>query len=226
MISIFKFLVQLKSEDIETNPGPKLTIGTYNVRGCNNYPKLKLLTSHVFSNYKQDRVIFSFLESHVDHNKDKLISMLWRGGHIISPGMGNARGVLTLFSSNLFDNTILSSSTDDGRSTWLVGNYNNTIELFVTLYAPNSGKNLEFYRAFFNKLIALKNRYDVENIYICGDLNIVLRSGISSGRANTLYENRIVKFFEQQLKNLNLGNLMSINSKLHTWSRAKHALNT
>jgi len=219
MISIFKFFLQLISEDIESNPGPKLTIASYNVRGCNNYSKLKLLTAYVYSNFNRDRVIFSFLESHVDHNKEKLISMLWRGGNIISPGMGNARGVLTLFSSNLFDSVLLSSSTDDGRSTWLIGTHNNSTEMFITLYAPNSGKNLKFYRAFFNKLNCYKDRFDVGNVYICGDLNIVLNSGTSAGRKNTRYESKLVRYFEDQLMKLNLGNLMTINSKRHTWSR-------
>lgn len=116
-------------------------------------------------------------------------------------------------------NVILATSTDDGRSTWLIGNYNGTIELFVSLYAPNSGMNLEFYISFFRKLSTYTNTYNIDNVYILGDLNLIMKNGCSIGRKTTRYERKVVKYIEGKLKELCLSNLLTHNSNVHTWTR-------
>lgn len=82
--------------------------------------------------------------------------------------------VVTLYSNYLFEKVLFEQGTANGRTTRLIGLYNDQVDLFVSLYATKSGCNLEFYEAFFKKLNNLVERHKVDNIYISGDLNIEL----------------------------------------------------
>ena len=44
-----QLLLIAQAGDVEKNPGPtgKLYIGSYNIRGCNNYNKLKRVTTYI-----------------------------------------------------------------------------------------------------------------------------------------------------------------------------------
>jgi len=210
--------------DVESNPGPegKLRIGTYNASGCRSYDKLKRITTWIFTNLRTDRLVFSLQETHID-SKASLPSFLWREGLIISPSLNNARGVITFYNNNLFDDILYQDGTKDGRSTWIIGSFNNFVDMFVSIYAPNSGKNAEFYTSFFNKVNNLAAEYEVDNIYITGDFNLVLKSGNMAGRTQTTYENNLVKIVEDETYSLGLVNLMGNNNKF-TWNRAnKHS---
>ena len=169
--------------DVEQNPGPttvsgtegptgKHFIGTYNTSGCKKYGKLKRLMASLFKLKNFDRFIFSLQETHISISDLWLISSLWREGITISPSTGKARGIVTVFSNNLFDHIIHEHGSKDGRSTWIVGSYNSSIDLFVSIYSPNSGKNAEFYTSFFAKINSIVSKYDVDNVYISGDFNI------------------------------------------------------
>ena len=87
-------LIRILAGDIETNPGPKgkFIIGTYNVRGCKSYNKLKRLTTYLFKLKASSRFIFSLQETHVSENCS-LTSLLWREGIIVSPSLNNATRV-------------------------------------------------------------------------------------------------------------------------------------
>ncbi len=95
--------------------------------------------------------------------------------------------------------------------------------MFVSIYAPNSGKNAEFYTSFFNKVNNLSAEYEVDNIYITCDFNLVLKSGNMSGWVQTNYENKLVEIVEDELNTLGLINLLGNNNKF-TWNRSnKHS---
>jgi len=176
--------------DIELNPGPagKLSIGTFNTSGCKKYSKLKRIMTWLFKHKKSDRFVFSLQETHISENEYMLVQSLWREGLIYSPSNGKARGVITLYSNNLFDSVLYTEGTPDGRVTVLIGNYNGYIDMFVALYSPNSGKNAEFYNSFFLKVNNLIYKFNVNNVYICGDFNLILSSGMSCNRTQTKYE--------------------------------------
>ncbi len=157
--------------DIEPNPGPtskisgKLLIGTYNISGCKNYGKLKRIMAWIFNKKKTDRFIYSLQETYITENEFSKVEVLWREGLVIAPSLGRARGVITVFSNSLFDNIIYTSGSSDGRLTIVVGDYNSNIDMFISIYSPNSGKNAEFYTSFFAKVNALSNKYKVDNIW-------------------------------------------------------------
>jgi hypothetical protein len=205
--------------DVELNPGPtgKLLVGTYNTSGCKKYSKLKRLMTWLFKHKKADRFIFSLQETHLSNNELPLVQSLWREGIILSPSNGRARGVLTLFSNNLFENLIHGYGTSDGRMTIVIGSYNGVIEMFISLYSPNSGKNAEFYSSFFSKVNNLVAKYDVDNIYVSGDFNLVLDGAVSSNRLQSFYERKLVKIVSSEMELLNL-NALSDLCKC-TWNR-------
>ena len=216
-----KLIKLSRSGDVELNPGPKgkLTIGSYNIRGCNNYSKLKRITNFIFKLSKSDRFIFSLQESHISDKDLTSVRLLWRQGLLCSPSLNNARGVLTFYSNSLFDNILYEHSSANGRSTWIIGTHNNKTDLFVSIYAPNSGKNLEFYASLFKKIHNLANQYCTDSIFLSGDFNVVISGGASIGRITTKYEARLAEFISKELASLGLDNLMSHNRASHTWKR-------
>ena len=207
--------------DVESNPGPsntgKLLIGTYNISGCKKYCKMKRITTWLFKNKKVDRFIFSLQETHVSNNEFGLAQSLWREGLVLSPSNGRARGVLTFFSNGLFEDILLLEGSKDGRSTWVVGTYNNYIDLFVSIYSPNSGKNAEFYTSFFAKLNSFVNRFKVDNVYISGDFNLVLYDDCVN-RTQSAYEKKLCQIIKNEV---DLLGLKCVNGHgKYTWSRS------
>ncbi len=205
--------------DVELNPGPtgKLLVGSYNVSGCKNYSKLKRLMTFLFKLRKTDRFIFLLQETHLSSKELPLIQSLWREGIVLAPSTGKARGVLTLFSNNLFENILFTDGTSDGRITVTIGSYDSKIDMFISLYSPNSGKNAEFYTSFFAKVNRLVLKYDVENIYLSGDFNLVLSGAVSSNRSQSLYEKKLCNLITSELESLHLESISDITKP--TWNR-------
>jgi len=209
----------LTSGDIETNPGPKgkLRLFTYNIRGCATYDKLKRIINYCYGRAKKtDRLFFSLQETHIKN--DKLLKCLWRDLFVLSPSLNNARGTLLLCSGGAFEEILYRHGSSDGRSAWVIGKQNGNTDLVVSIYAPNSGKNLEFYKQFFTKVRNLVDQHSVDNIFIMGDLNIVLSGGCCTNRTTTKCEKKMKEFIESELSELNLCNL-SQNPGEHTWTR-------
>jgi hypothetical protein len=136
---------------------------------------------------------------------------------MLSPSTGKARGVLTVYSNNLFDNVIHTVGTPDGRMTCVIGEYNSSVDMFVSVYSPNSGKNAEFYLSLFAKINRLVARFEVDNVYLSGDLNLVLNGASSSNRSQSFYENKLVNIITSELDALQIDHLSDIAQC--TWNR-------
>ncbi len=205
--------------DIEINPGPsgKLFIGTYNISGCKNYSKLRRIMAWIYSKKKTDRFIFSLQETYLTNNDVCKVENLWREGLVIAPSTGRARGVITVFSTSLFENLVYSYGSPDGRLTIVIGEYNSSIDMFVSIYSPNSGKNAEFYTSFFAKVDAISNKYKVDNIFISGDFNLLLAEAVGN-RTQTSYEKKLCKIIINEMSNLGLSCINDLNK--HTWNRS------
>jgi len=194
----FLFLILLCG-DIHPNPGPKTFIGTFNVRGASDKVKTKRLLNYAASLSKNfDRFIYSFQETHINDTRKNEIEYAWRGEFILSPGQTNARGVLTIFNSSFFDRILYKHADRDGRTTWLAGDIDGVSELFVSVYAPNSGKNKLFYTSLFKQIRLISEQYNIVNTYISGDFNIDL---LVSAKGNN---GRISKEFHKELKRTKL----------------------
>ena len=97
-------------------------------------------------------MIVSIQETHIPDEEFALAKSLWRLGLICSPSLNNAGGVLTFHSNSLFDNIVYTMGAKDGRSTWVIGEYYVSTDMFVFIYSPNSGNNAEFYTSLINKV--------------------------------------------------------------------------
>ena len=177
--------------DIHPNPGPskRMLIGTYNVRGASDRNKLKRLLNYAAQNCKSyDRFIYSLQETHLTEKRRSEIQYGWRGEFVLSPGESNSRGVLTLFSTNFFSRILYSVGVGDpnGRATWVIGEFCGFIQLFVSVYAPNSGRNAEFYTSLTHKIVVLSKQYNVSHVYVSGDLNIDLSANITCKKMKKL----------------------------------------
>jgi len=164
----------LRSGDVHCNPGPnkKLLIGSFNVRGANDRLKTKRLLNYVATKNKFDRYIYSFYETHLTEKRRSEIEYGWRGEFLLSPGAGNARGVLTLYKATLFDTLLYSHADPSGRTTWLAGTFDNKNDLFVSIYAPNFGSNKEYFESIFKEIESVKTKYNIDNTFVLGDFNI------------------------------------------------------
>jgi exonuclease III len=192
----------LRCGDIHQNPGPnkKLLLGTYNVRGASDRNKIKRLLNSIAQKKGYDRLIYSFQETHLTDKRRSEIEYFWRGGFVLSPGCSNSRGVLTVFNSNLFEKVLYEFGDPNGRATWIAGENEGSNELFVSIYAPNGGANREFFDAFFNKVKDITSKYDINNIYVSGDINVDLIS-TKINRNNRKIKQTILR----RLKELQMG---------------------
>ncbi len=207
-----KFLLLLAG-DIHTNPGPnkELLIGTYNIRGLSDKNKTKRILNYISNQYRYERMIYSFQETHITDKRRSELQFGWRGGFVLSPGQSNSRGVLTCYSNKTFDSILYSHGDPNGRATWLVGEYDKKIELFVSIYAPNNGLNREYYTSITKEVKRIAELYNVLNIFILGDFNINLTPSSCK-----LKLDRLIRTFKGQLKGLGLS---TVSDKLidFTW---------
>ncbi len=222
--SLLNILLLMQHGDVEPNPGPakgpsgKLLIGSYNISGCKKYAKLRRIIAWIFMHKKSDRFIFSLQETYLTKNDVSKVEMLWREGLVLSPSTGRARGVVTFFSNSLFDSVIFTYGSPDGRITVVVGEYNSNIDMFVSIYSPNSGKNAEFYTSFFAKINGWALKYKVDNIFISGDFNLVLLES-PGNRPQSSYEKKLSRIVMDEMEALGL---KCVNDKTkHTWNRGK-----
>jgi endonuclease/exonuclease/phosphatase family metal-dependent hydrolase len=165
-----------------------------------------------------DRFLYSYQETHLTEKRASEISYLWRSNFLLSPGKSNARGVLTLYSNNLFENLIYQYADPNGRSTWLVGSSEGHTELFVSIYAPNNGVNAEFYKSLFNEISIVKERFNVDNVILLGDLNVDLQTPILPGKNGTKIRRTILKELRRHKLQIITDKSTSTQSVQNTWN--------
>jgi hypothetical protein len=170
-------MLLILSNDIETNPGPKLVIQSYNVRGLKEYTKLKRILNQANNIKKADPGIFLLHETHINELEATKIDYMWRGCSIVAPGSNSSKGSIMLFCSNQFDEIHYKHGDPNGRSTWLVATKNEITHLFIGVYGPNRN-NAEFFNQILTKANSIIHQYNVNTTTIAGDFNIELEKTI------------------------------------------------
>jgi hypothetical protein len=84
------------------------------------------------------------MHTHLNLSKSKMLELMCRGDHVISPGTSQARGCLILFKPEQFDEILTKEGDDNCRMAWLVAKKDNETYLFATLYGTNT-KQEEFF---------------------------------------------------------------------------------
>ena len=93
-----KMLLKLAG-DVESNPGPGITLVTQNSRGLKKESKLRQLINRIYKTHKlNNSLIISLQETHIERSN---LNYLWKGSHIFTPGNGHQGGCITLLSENI-----------------------------------------------------------------------------------------------------------------------------
>ena len=204
--------------DVEINPGPeRMTLITQNCRGLKKDAKIRQLINRIYKSHSNcDYLLVALQETHLDVTN---LKYQWRGPHIITAGLGNQGGCITLLSENIK----VINKIDIGNEAHIaliemVGN-NESRQLIVTnLHAPcaHNGSKMEFFSKIREEIRNLQAGNDTE-IIIMGDFNTVMSRG---ERINTIYsgpEKRITKYLWEMCEDLNLIDCWSKGDNSMTW---------
>ena len=226
----------LKSQDVETNPGPGSGLGQHsgshgrnnapirvtslNVRGLKDESKLRHLVNHFHkpNSNKDIDLIVGLQETYLE--KDGKIPYLWRGNYFVTPGNGHSSGCITLLSSHI---NIVESQNIGNRAHVLavqkVGD-NGITYVILNLYAPNPNSNekIKFYNNAFDVLSEFEARYDCSNLIVIGDFNLTFDKKEMKNRMYTPQEQRVANFVKNGLNDLNLTDIWE-DEFLFTWRR-------
>ncbi len=206
----------LRSNDVETNPGPENIIASYNIRGMKDYNKTKRVLNYFNRFLKADTGIILLHETHINCDEARKLDFMWRGKYVVAPGSNSARGTIMLYAPNQFDNVIHQEADPEGRCTWMIATRKDSILLYSGIYGPNKN-NHTFYTQYCRKTNELIEKYNVTECTIGGDLNIELKA--TAGRFITANETKAVKILQSFMS----ANNMTIvsNTKTHTWHNKK-----
>jgi exonuclease III len=172
-------IIKLRTmHDIETNPGPiklgdhVLNIITLNCRGLNKVDKLRLILSKSRELLnKSPNTIIMLQEVMIKDNS--YIDYVWRGKYILTPGLGNSQGCLTLLDNDkIISNEIHIGNR--GHICEIEGILENKI-CIGNIYAPTGYgiDKIDFFNNVIEKL-ELKISAGLQNILIGGDFNVTL----------------------------------------------------
>jgi hypothetical protein len=100
---IINYCKQKLINDIEPNPGPDrnatLNVLTLNCRGLGNIDKFRLLLNKIYNLARKGPVVALLQESMIIN--DNFLALAWRGKYVLTPGTGNSKGCITLFSTGV-----------------------------------------------------------------------------------------------------------------------------
>jgi exonuclease III len=208
--------------DIELNPGPlqqltednkTIKIYTINCRGLGKITKFRLILNKAYDLLKENSNSIIMLQETMVKD-DKYLQMAWRGNFIITPGLGNSQGCITLIASSVMVSN-QKNFGNRGHYAELDGLASTKIAL-LNIYAPNGYANNK--RDFFLETIDSLEESNCHNIVMAGDFNLTF--------GNIDRHNRDVNAGEINLANLVAGRLQSMglrdawhgNNKM-TWKR-------
>ena len=213
----------LRSNDVESNPGPKestLLVTSYNVRGLNDEKKLRHLINKVYQDDKGKNFdnIVCLQETYI--TGEGKLPYIWRGNMHLTPGTGNSCGCITLTSPHL---NIIHAVNLENRAHVLVcqrtGDLSPTY-VVANIYAPNPNnrEKISFFELVFDTVNELSERFNCSNILIMGDFNLILTEKEAKNRIYTAQEKRVADCVRDQFVEMGLEDCW-VNKKAYTWRR-------
>ena len=202
------------ANDVETNPGPVRAIRTHNISGMREYNKRKRILNQAYELNKFETGIIGLQETHLTLDDKATLENMWRGGIVLSPSSGQARGTLILYTNQTFDTVIESFGDPDGRMAWILGNKCDETHLYVSIYGPNS-RHGTFYKNLINTVENIIFQHQVQKLFIMGDFNIDI-SEKTKGKNDKSNAIKIVKRFMKRH-----GLIILSDTSKHTWQRGK-----
>jgi len=198
-------------------PDTNLQISTYNCRGLRG-DKNRIRIFEWVRGKHQDIVFVQ--EAHSIKQDEEKWKREWKGNIIFSHGTTESRGVMILLKDNSnIDIVKVDIGRGDGRELYVKATVYGIEMLLVNIYAPNND-DPGFYERVFDAI----RGFDVENIVMGGDMNLVLDVTIdkNGGRAQTNEKARecMVKHMEV-LELVDIWRVKNPEKKEFTWRRRK-----
>ena len=195
---LFMHIFLILCGDIETNPGPykndhdnvkdsipfinkdDFTIATYNVQGLLDYKKHKRINNFIHKLPFKKNMVLCLQETHF--KEVNRLKYLWNSGIHEAHAVNGSGGVAILYSSEYFDDVIeTGKDSEEGRWCYIICTKNDTINMYLNIYAPTQKVNSI---PFFDKINSLLNDKIIQEpslmIHIAGDFNIVLDPNVDS----------------------------------------------
>ena len=176
--------------DVETNPGPKVVVKSFNVSGMKDYDKMKRILNYSHNLLKETIGIIILQETHLTKEDETRLNLMWKGKYIISPGTNLARGCAILYAEWHFDKVEFIKGDDDGRTAWMIASKDSDTYMFLGIYGPNKRQDI-YYKKIVKEANILIRKHNVSRITFAGDLNLELNP--TSGRHVTVSELRARK---------------------------------
>ena len=222
--------------DIEANPGPDdvdrsgakvprisevdLQVVSYNVRGLGDEKKCRHLINHfniVASKNNVDAIIA--LQETLIQTPLK-IPFLWRGNFHLTPGTGNGRGCVTLFSNHL---NVVTHSTLDDRAHILVLQKSGDLKIsyiVANVYAPNihNEDKIMFFDEVLDRVTEFEERYECDNVLLLGDFNLIFKESEKLNRVFSGNEKRVAASVGRLLREADFSDAWTDRTD-YTWRR-------
>jgi len=204
------------ANDVETNPGPQISITTQNVSGMKDINKSRRIFNNAYKDLRAEIAIVGLQETHIDETHEQRITHQWRHQAIISPSTGNAKGTILPYNENSFDLVNETDKDPEGRWASLTATKADTTYLFCCVYGPNN-QHRTFYQALIETINNKVRNHQVNAIFILGDLNLNLNRNdrrIPADKRNATNDIRSLMYNESLT-------VLSDPSK-HTWQRGNN----
>ena len=180
-----KMLLKLAG-DVESNPGPGITLVTQNSRGLKKESKLRQLINRIYKTHKlTNSLIISLQETHVEHSN---LNYLWKGSHIFTPGNGHQGGCITLLSENIevVNQIDIDQEAHVAKLNVVENMFLNTI-IIANIHAPcpHNQIKINFFQKIRESIDQLQSSEPVNcPVIILGDYNLTFNK---KERINTIF---------------------------------------
>jgi len=216
--------ILLRSGDIESNPGPKFNVISFNINGAfNDSRKQKRVINKL---HRTPNVIACIQETHLTASDEFALNARWTNSFIASHNTNASAGVIILYRENDWDKIIEKGTIIEGRGCYLAAKTQLSKILFVNIYAPNDPiHSRNFYSNLKDKLDDLSRKFYDYEMCICGDFNLSISSTDNINRqGSNAFQNSIEYLSEiNSIYGLADCRLFSENKCMPTWKRADKA---
>lgn len=150
--------ILILSSDVETNPGPSISMTSHNISGMKYIDKCRRILNNAYKAMISELSVIVLQETHT-----KRLLHQWRLRAIRAPSEGNTKGTLLLYNESNFDTINHTDKDLRGRWATLIATKCKMTHLFCSIYGPNH-KHLNFYNSFINMINTLIINHQVDSI--------------------------------------------------------------
>ncbi len=202
--------------DIEPNPGPKesIRVMTINCRGLGNINKFRHLLNRAYEIIAKGPAIVFLQETMIIDSQ--YLNIAWHGKHVLTAGLGNSQGCITLVSDSVSINDIVHMG--HRAHTFTAKGLIDTEVMVANVYAPigYDDKKMHFFSSIFDRVL----QYTGDSVILGGDLNLTFTVHERVGGVASAAEVRVASMVKDRIQECGLLDTWE-GRQGHTWHRGK-----